>query len=163
MQLLTTMFCLEIHFHFLNKIAPQLLTTMYCLDIHFHFLNKNLPQLLTTMLPRFTFPSPLLCVSFILLSSSHGSNQPDQPKLPNDPNDQPRMSNDQPRVSNDQPKTFYIGGVLSSETTAHAFTMEAQVTIMTIIIIHSFIHDLHHHHHNHHYLCCDDNPLSHHP
>ena len=87
------------------------------------------------MLPRFTFPSPLLCVSFILLSSSHGSNQPDQPKLPNDPNDQPRMSNDQPRVSNDQPKTFYIGGVLSSETTAHAFTMEAQVTIMTIIII----------------------------
>ena len=83
------------------------------------------------MLPRYTFPSPLLCVPFLLLSSSHGWNE-----TKNRPTDQqPKLPNDQPRVSNNQPRTFYIGGVLSSETTAHAFTMEAQVNIINIAII----------------------------
>ena len=80
------------------------------------------------MLPRITFPSSLLCVPLLLLSSSLGWNKTNH--------DQPSRPNDQPRSSNDQPRTFYIGGVLSSETTAHAFTMEAQVKFAMTDIYH---------------------------
>ena len=116
------------HFHFQNhtftfKIALS--------KQHFHFSKEHFHfQLLTTMLPRFTFPSPLLYLPFLLLSPSHaGSNETSQPPNLDQPNDQPRRSNNQPR-------TFYIGGVLSSETTAHAFTMEAQVNIIATTVNH---------------------------